>query len=55
MTVAELKEIAASSGIAHARFCLEQEATQVGEDALDDVFAALIKMEQDEFADDDTE
>jgi hypothetical protein len=55
MTIAELKEISASSGIAHARFCLEQEASQVGREALDDVFAALCEMEQDEFAADDTE
>jgi hypothetical protein len=48
MTIAELKEIAASSGIAHARFCLEQEATQVGSDTLKDVFEALNEMEDAE-------
>lgn len=49
MTIAQLKEIAAETSLAHARFCLEQEETQVGSEALADVFAALNQLEDDEF------
>ena len=44
-TIDDLHEIAAESGLAHARFCLEQSATQEGREALAKVFAELAGME----------
>jgi len=35
MTIQTLREIAATSGIAHAEYCLEQYTSQVGRDAAD--------------------
>jgi hypothetical protein len=45
MTIEELTEIGAHSGLAHARFCLEQEATQVGRDNLKPLFELLEQWE----------
>jgi hypothetical protein len=35
MTITDLREIAAASGIQHAELCLEQHTTQIGRDAAD--------------------
>jgi hypothetical protein len=45
-TVETLHEIADAEGLAHARFCVEQAATQIGRDAMADVFAELARMER---------
>jgi len=46
-------QIAAESGLVHARFCLEQEATQAGRDTLKAEFAELARMEDAALADDE--
>ncbi len=49
MTIQELHEIAEAQGtigLMHARECLEDEATQVGRDALKELFDELDRLEQ---------
>jgi hypothetical protein len=45
-TIETLHEIAKAEGLAHARFCAEQAATQIGRDEMADVFAELARMER---------
>ncbi len=45
MTLDMLREIATDSGPDHARFCLEQNATQHGRDALADLFDEMSLIE----------
>lgn len=44
MTIIELHEIAAESGLSHAEFCLEQLTTQIGSDAAEPLWAELARM-----------
>ena len=45
MTITELREIALAHGLGHARFCIEQEATQVGSEELEPLFTAIDNWE----------
>jgi hypothetical protein len=44
MTVEDVRQIAAESGLAHAEFCVEQEATQIGREAAEPLFAELARL-----------
>lgn len=44
-TIETLHEIAATHGLRHARFCLEQDATQVGRDTLAELFAEMDRLD----------
>lgn len=50
MTIIELREIAAASGVRHAEFCLAQYTSQVGRDAADPLWIEMAKLVWD-FAD----
>jgi hypothetical protein len=47
MTITELREIAATSGIQHAEFCLEQHTTQIGRDAADPLWIEMARLVAD--------
>jgi len=51
MTIADLRQIAAESGLSHAEFCLEQHASQVGRDACDDLYAELARLQAEAWED----
>ena len=44
MTITELREIAATSGLQHAEFCLEQHTTQIGRDAADSLWLEMARL-----------
>ena len=44
MTVTDLHKIAATSGIQHAEFCLEQHTTQIGQDAAKPLWLEMSRM-----------
>lgn len=46
MTAADVREIAAQSGFTHAEFCVEQDESQLGREALADARAELRKLEE---------
>jgi hypothetical protein len=46
LTVEDVREIAAASGLSHAEFCVEQEATQIGREAAEPLFAELARLQQ---------
>lgn len=46
LSIEDLHQIALESGFDHARFCLEQSATQLGSAALSEQFAELARMEE---------
>ncbi len=48
LTIETLREIAQESGLSHARFCTEQEATQRGRDNMRDIFTELERLEDAE-------
>lgn len=50
ITVVDLREIAAQSGLRHAEFCIDQMATQDGEDAVIELRAELVRLIEAEFA-----
>lgn len=45
LTAEQVREIAAESGIGHAEFCVEQDETQFGRDALREARAELRRIE----------
>lgn len=45
LTAARTREIAAESGLAHAEFCVEQDESQFGREALAEARAELAKIE----------
>lgn len=49
MTIIELREIAAESGLSHAEFCLEQLTTQIGSEAAEPLWAELTRMRDADF------
>ena len=51
MTIRELRSLAKQQGLEHARFCLEQNATQVGRGRLNREFAELDHLETARFHD----
>lgn len=44
MTIIELREIAAASGLQYAEFCLEQHTSQVGRDAADPLWIEMSRL-----------
>jgi len=46
MTIETLREIARQSGLRHAEFCLEQEASRIGESEVEHLRAELSRLVQ---------
>lgn len=44
MTITDLREIAAASGIQHAEFCLEQHTTQIGRDVAEPLWFEMSRL-----------
>lgn len=47
LTPTDIREIAAESGMAHAEFCVEQEATQIGRAAAQPLYDELNTLERE--------
>jgi len=50
MTITDLREIAAASGIQHAEYCLEQHTSQIGRDAAEPLWLEMVRLIE-EYAD----
>lgn len=46
LTPADVREIALTSGLQHAEFCVEQETTQIGRDAAEPLWAELARLRE---------
>jgi hypothetical protein len=44
MTITDLREIAADSGLSHAEYCLDQFTSQVGRDATEELWEELAHL-----------
>ena len=44
MSITDLHEIAAASGLQYAEFCLEQHTTQIGREAADPLWAEMSRL-----------
>lgn len=44
MTITELREIAAASGLSHAEFCLEQHTAQIGREAAEPLWLEMSRL-----------
>lgn len=48
LTIAEVRKIVAAHGIEHARFCVDQEATQRGREKCQDLYQLIDLIENEE-------
>lgn len=51
LSVADVREIAAASGLSHAEFCVGQMASQMGREMCDAQFAELARIDRAEWDD----